>query len=113
MKITFLLGNATGMGGTIRTTTNLANHLAKTHDVEVISAVKTTAKPFFELSPDVKLRVLVNRGEQPTRSLRSRLSPKEQVRSYLLHKPSRLIHSYEKYSANYSRYSDRAMKQVL
>jgi hypothetical protein len=37
MQISFLIHNAYGIGGTIRTTYNLANTLAEQHDVEIVS----------------------------------------------------------------------------
>ena len=43
--------NAYGMGGTIRTTLNLVEELAETHDVELISVIRRRAQPLFEF-PD-------------------------------------------------------------
>ncbi|WP_371786392.1 hypothetical protein [Streptosporangium subroseum] len=38
MKISFLIHNVYGIGGTIRTTVNLAAALAGTHEVEIVAA---------------------------------------------------------------------------
>jgi glycosyltransferase involved in cell wall biosynthesis len=56
--VRFILGNAYGMGGTIRATLNLAGHLAAHRRVEVISVKRTRPRPFFQISADVTLSVL-------------------------------------------------------
>ncbi|WNI27146.1 glycosyltransferase family 4 protein [Streptomyces sp. ITFR-16] len=60
MKISFLLHNAYGIGGTITTTFNLARALADRHDVEIISALRNRERPSFALDPRVRLRPLVD-----------------------------------------------------
>jgi hypothetical protein len=49
MKITFLLGSAYGMGGTIRATVSLANHLAARHEIEIITLHRWRSEPFFSI----------------------------------------------------------------
>ncbi|MEU4211277.1 glycosyltransferase family 4 protein [Streptomyces sp. NPDC026206] len=60
MHISFLIHNAYGIGGTIRTTYNLASTLAEHHDVEVVSVFRHRQEPVFTPSPKVRLRHLVD-----------------------------------------------------
>ncbi|MFE0105386.1 glycosyltransferase family 4 protein [Streptomyces sp. NPDC059009] len=60
MHISFLIHNAYGIGGTIRTTYNLANTLAEQHDVEVVSVLRHREEPVFAVDPRVRLRHLVD-----------------------------------------------------
>ncbi|MFD7818197.1 glycosyltransferase family 4 protein [Streptomyces sp. NPDC059785] len=55
MQISFLIHNAYGIGGTIRTTYNLANTLAQQHDVEIVSVYRHRDEPVF--APDARVRV--------------------------------------------------------
>ncbi|MBT2675034.1 glycosyltransferase family 4 protein [Streptomyces sp. ISL-14] len=60
MKISFLLHNAYGIGGTITTTFNLAQALAERHEVEIVSVLRHREHPNFTLDPRVSLRPLVD-----------------------------------------------------
>lgn len=60
MHISFLIHNAYGIGGTIRTTCNLANTLAEQHDVEIVSVYRHREDPVFEVDPRVRVRHLVD-----------------------------------------------------
>ncbi|MGW6890252.1 glycosyltransferase family 4 protein [Streptomyces chartreusis] len=60
MKISFLLHNAYGIGGTITTTFNLAQALADRHEVEIVSVLRHRERPNFALDPRVSLRPLVD-----------------------------------------------------
>ncbi|MWA08543.1 glycosyltransferase [Streptomyces sp. BA2] len=60
MHISFLIHNAFGFGGTIRTTINLANALAEQHDVEIVSVHRHRDSPVFPVHPQVGLRHLVD-----------------------------------------------------
>jgi glycosyltransferase involved in cell wall biosynthesis len=69
MKITFLLGSAYGMGGTIRATLTLANHLATRHEVEIVTLHRRRTDPFFPIDERIGVRTLmdVRRGVRPGR----------------------------------------------
>ncbi len=54
-----VLSTAWGMGGTIRTTLNLAEYLAQRHEVEIVSAGRWRDHPFFgDFPPGVEVVVL-------------------------------------------------------
>ncbi len=77
-----LLLHANGMGGTIRTVLNLAGHLARDHDVEIVSVVKEAEEPFFPIPPGVRVRFLDDRTRRRKGLLSrfpSRLIPKEET----------------------------------
>ncbi|MEV5976645.1 glycosyltransferase family 4 protein [Streptomyces sp. NPDC052114] len=60
MKVVFLLHNAYGVGGTIRTTFNLAAALADRHDVRVVSLTRHREAPRFAVDPRIALVPLVD-----------------------------------------------------
>ncbi|MFH8618578.1 glycosyltransferase family 4 protein [Streptomyces sp. NPDC017979] len=60
MRISFLLHNAYGIGGTIRTTFNLAQALAERHDVEIVSVFRHRDEPLMGTPSGVVMRELVD-----------------------------------------------------
>ncbi|MFJ8988924.1 glycosyltransferase family 4 protein [Streptomyces sp. NPDC102279] len=60
MKITFLIHNVYGIGGTIRTTLNLAGALADRHEVTVVSMLRHRDRPRFAIDPRVTVVPLVD-----------------------------------------------------
>ncbi|MFJ1786344.1 glycosyltransferase family 4 protein [Streptomyces anulatus] len=60
MHISFLLHNAYGIGGTIRTTFTLARTLAEHHDVEIVSVFRHRDAPVLGAPEGVTLRHLVD-----------------------------------------------------
>ncbi len=59
--VRFVLAHAWGMGGTIRTTLTMAEHLAATRDVEVVSVIRRREQPFFAFPAGVKVTALEDR----------------------------------------------------
>src|SRR3954453_9235582 len=66
-------------GGVSRTTTNLANHLARTRDVRVISLYRRRTEARFALDNSIQVTVLDDRRRRrlrgPLRRVPSRLRP--------------------------------------
>ncbi|MFF2653453.1 glycosyltransferase family 4 protein [Streptomyces sp. NPDC058045] len=60
MHISFLIHNGYGIGGTIKTTYNLADMLAEQHDVEIVSVFRHRDTPQLPPGPRVRLRHLVD-----------------------------------------------------
>ncbi|MEU8935642.1 glycosyltransferase family 4 protein [Streptomyces sp. NPDC048409] len=83
MKVSFLLHNAYGIGGTITTTFNLAQALADRHEVEIVSVLRHRERPTFALDPRVSLRPLVDlrhEKEHPLRLEPARVFPAAEYR---------------------------------
>ncbi|MFF8934401.1 glycosyltransferase family 4 protein [Streptomyces paradoxus] len=72
MKISFLIHNAYGIGGTITTTFNLAGALAEGHDVEIVSALRHREHPSLVPDPRVRLRALVDLRKEADHPLHQR-----------------------------------------
>ncbi|WP_228975181.1 glycosyltransferase family 4 protein [Streptomyces sp. DH12] len=67
MKISFLIHTVYGIGGTIRTTLNLAEELADRHEVEIVSVFRHRDIPLFTVDPRITLVPLVDtRPSSPT-----------------------------------------------
>ncbi|MFJ6636914.1 glycosyltransferase family 4 protein [Streptomyces sp. NPDC091376] len=60
MYISFLLHNAYGVGGTIRTTFNLAEALGQQHDVEIVSVFRHREQPMMGAPSGVSMSHLVD-----------------------------------------------------
>jgi glycosyltransferase involved in cell wall biosynthesis len=60
--VRFVLQHAWGMGGTIRTTLTMAEHLGERRDVEVVSVIRRRAEPFFPFPDGVRVTALERRG---------------------------------------------------
>ncbi|GAB2950453.1 glycosyltransferase family 4 protein [Streptomyces pseudoechinosporeus] len=63
MKIAFLINNAYGIGGTIRSTANLSAAFADRHDVEVVSVHRVRDEPALPFDPRVRLTSLIDMRE--------------------------------------------------
>ena len=83
MKISFLLHNAYGIGGTITTTFNLAQALAERNDVEIVSVLRHREHPDLALDPRVSLRPLVDlrqEKEHPSHLRPAKVFPRSEYR---------------------------------
>jgi glycosyltransferase involved in cell wall biosynthesis len=58
VEVRFLLMHAWGMGGTIRSTLNLAGQLAQRHEVEILSVVRRRDEPHFPFPPGVRVTAI-------------------------------------------------------
>jgi glycosyltransferase involved in cell wall biosynthesis len=63
-RVVFVLMSAWGMGGTIRTTLNVAGHLAGRYDVTVLSVVRLRGRAFLEVPRGVELVAVDDRRSQ-------------------------------------------------
>ncbi|NJQ01330.1 glycosyltransferase family 4 protein [Streptomyces zingiberis] len=104
MQISFLIHNAYGIGGTIRTTCNLARSLAEQHDVEIVSVFRHRERPVFDHGPDVRVHHLVDlRKDSPEYAGDA---PEHQ-------QPARVFPSAEGRYQQYSRLTDRRIAEHL
>ncbi|MCO5974420.1 glycosyltransferase family 4 protein [Actinoallomurus soli] len=106
MKISILIMNAYGMGGTIRATFNLADELSRRHEVEIVSVFQHKDRPFFPLSDRVRLSSLVDLRPDARKWWKFGVASR-------LKKPSTLLHPEERAYDNFSAESDRALTRYL
>jgi glycosyltransferase involved in cell wall biosynthesis len=58
-RIRYLIFDAFGVGGTVRTVVNIANYLSRCgYDVEIASIMRWRETPFFPIDPSVRVKVL-------------------------------------------------------
>ncbi|MGX1855308.1 glycosyltransferase family 4 protein [Streptomyces sp. NPDC055299] len=102
MKISFLIHNVYGIGGTIRTTLHLAAALAEHHDVEIASVLRHRERPRFAVDSRVTLVPLVD------------IRPdSEDAADPLLYQPAEVFPAAEKRYRQYSRLTDRRAEEYL
>ncbi|MFI0216313.1 glycosyltransferase family 4 protein [Streptomyces lydicus] len=104
MHISFLIHNAYGIGGTIRTTFNLAGTLAEQHDVEIVSVLRHRDAPVFDLGPRVALRHLVDLRES---------GPSADGADPAHARPAKVFPAAEGRYGQYSELTDRRIAQHL
>lgn len=102
MKITFLIHNVYGIGGTIRTTLNLATALADQHEVTVVSMLCHRARPRFAADPRVTVVHLVDIRPDSA-----------DAADPLMHEPARVFPTAEKRYKQYNRLTDQRVEQYL
>ncbi|GAA4013997.1 glycosyltransferase family 4 protein [Streptomyces sp. NBC_01352] len=95
MKISFLINNIYGIGGTNRTVINLAEALAVRHEVEIVSVFRRATATKFEISPRITVRALVD--------LRPGSADRDAAGS---DEPSEVVPRQEEFYAQYSRFTD-------
>ncbi|MFD5796831.1 glycosyltransferase family 4 protein [Streptomyces diastatochromogenes] len=95
MKISFLINNIYGIGGTNRTVINLAEALAVRHEVEIVSVFRRATATKFEISPRVTVRALVDL--RPGSADRGAAGSAE---------PSEVVPRQEEFYAQYSKFTD-------
>jgi glycosyltransferase involved in cell wall biosynthesis len=110
VKITFLVLNVTGMGGTMRTVLNLANALAPRHEVEIISITSSRKTPFFDIDPRINVRVLDPR----VGSARWRQFGLMGIyRAIAQKRPSRYVHQAEYARGTFNGWTDYLLRRML
>lgn len=82
-RVVIVIMHAFGMGGTIRTVLNLAGHLAREREVEVISLVRRRDFPFLPLPEGVRVTTLADRRPGADSTRLSRLL--DRIPSILVH----------------------------
>ncbi|WP_097875089.1 glycosyltransferase family 4 protein [Streptomyces sp. ms184] len=102
MKISFLINNIYGIGGTNRTVINLAEALAARHEIEIVSVFRRATATKFEISPRITVRALVDlRPGSPDLKASGR------------DEPSGVVPRQEEFYAQYSRFTDTRIIQEL
>ncbi|GAB2746301.1 glycosyltransferase family 4 protein [Streptomyces bullii] len=99
MKISFLLHNAYGIGGTITTTFNLARAMAERHQVEIVSVLRHREHPSLTPDPRIGLRALVDLRTDKGHPLHRR--------------PARVFPSAEYRYQQYSELTDQRIAECL
>lgn len=95
--------NIFGMGGTVRTVLNTANHLVdRGYNIEIISLFKRQRKEFFYIDPRIKVTVLhdVTTWNTKSKNIKARFG------NFLLSKRTKLIHKEEEAIHFFSLMSD-------
>lgn len=105
-NIRFMVYNAYGIGGTVKTIFNFADYFQKTgkYNVEVISIKRTKDKTTLFLNPKVKLTVVQDARRETKYSEEDRI---------LLGKPSELIFPEEDLYPMFNAYTDKRLVQIL
>lgn len=102
MKISFLIQNVYGIGGTNRTVLNLAEALAERHEVEIVSVFRRQDRMMFEQPAGVRIRPLLDtRPGMPDRE-----DPAHR-------EPTRYVPAQEEYYGQYSALTDERIGAEL
>jgi glycosyltransferase involved in cell wall biosynthesis len=109
-KVYFVITHAFGMGGTIRTVLNVASDLARDHDVEIVSVVRTRMNPFFPIDARVKVSTLLDETRPDVRDPRT---PLARLRAWLNKQPSWMVHPDDAAFGRYSLWLDIQLYRKL
>jgi glycosyltransferase involved in cell wall biosynthesis len=111
--IRYLIANAYGAGGTIKTTLNMAGQLAADHDVEVVSVFRHAREPAFPFHPAVRVRVLTDLSDDASSDVRRWGAAGHSVRAWAQDRPSRLINRNDRRYHRFSLLTDANLLQFL
>lgn len=105
-KVRFMVYNAYGIGGTVKTVFNFANYMQATgkFESEIISIRRTRETPMLPLNVGIKVIYLQDARRAAKYSEEDRI---------LLDQPSKLIHAEEDLYAMFNAYTDKKMKKVF
>ncbi|NDZ81302.1 glycosyltransferase [Streptomyces sp. SID10853] len=101
MKISFLIHTVYGIGGTIKTTLNLAEELADRHDVEIVSVFRHRETPLFRIDSRITVVPLVDTDPA---------SMANELEHPLHQQPSQCLPSAEARFREYSTLSDQRVR---
>ncbi|MEU9900299.1 glycosyltransferase family 4 protein [Streptomyces phaeochromogenes] len=104
MKIVFLLHNAYAIGGTVRSTLNLAGALAARHEVEIVSVFRSEDRPLLGVNRKVRLVPLVD--ERPD-------APTYDGKNPLMARPSTVVPPAEVLAHRYTELTDERLRGFL
>jgi glycosyltransferase involved in cell wall biosynthesis len=112
--IRYLIANAYGAGGTIKTTLNMAGHLAADHDVEVVSVFRHREQPAFAVDPALRVRVLTDLTGAPAPDDDGPLAAAgRSVRAWARDRPSMLIDRNDRRYERFSLLTDANLLRFL
>ncbi|MEV0218020.1 glycosyltransferase [Streptomyces sp. NPDC050704] len=104
MKFSFLLHNAYTIGGTVRSTFNLAGALAARHEVEIVSVLRSAEKPLLGVSG--KVRIVPLTDERPD-------APTFDGGNPLMARPSGVVPPTEVLAHRYTELTDERLRRFL
>lgn len=102
MRVSFLIHDAYGVGGTVRTVINLAEALSTRHEVEIVSVFRRRARPLFDIADRIRVISLVD-ARRDSHDLQHPLAAR----------PSRLVPPEEQYYRKYSELTDKRIGDYL
>jgi glycosyltransferase involved in cell wall biosynthesis len=104
VKIVFLLHNAYAIGGTVRSTLNLAGAMAARHEVEIVSVFRSEERPLLGVNRKVRLVPLVD--ERPD-------APTYDGGNPLMARPSTVVPPAEVLAHRYTELTDERLRDFL